>query len=94
MIDFVTITSQGQISIPASMRKQFELKPGDKLSIELEDTRLVLKPVEDIKDKHMGILRDKAKVNYGKALDEILLLEDKALDDYIALKYDSKRKKK
>lgn len=94
MIDFVTITSQGQISIPASMRKQFDLNPGDKLSIALEGSRLVLKPVEDIKGKHLGILRDKAKVNYGKSLDEILVLEDKVLDQTVAEKYDLKRTKK
>ncbi len=94
MIDFVTITSQGQISIPAPMRKKFNIQPGDKLSIELDGARLVLKPVKDIVKKHYGILHDKAIVNQGKSLEQILILEDKAVEDSILEKYLSKKTKK
>lgn len=50
MIDFVTITSQGQISIPATMRKELGLETGRKLSIKMEGGKVTLEPAKDLMD--------------------------------------------
>lgn len=50
MIDFVTITSQGQISIPAAMRKALGLETGQKLSIQVEEGKITLEPAKDLLD--------------------------------------------
>lgn len=38
------ISSRGQVTLPASVRKALGLKPGDALLIEVEDGRVVLEP--------------------------------------------------
>lgn len=40
-----TITQKGQTTIPAKIRKILNLKPGDTLKYELEEGRVILKPV-------------------------------------------------
>lgn len=44
----VSITSQGQISIPAKLRRELGLKGGKKANISKEGNSLVIKPVRDL----------------------------------------------
>jgi antitoxin PrlF len=53
----VTITPKGQVMIPAALRKQCGIKPGRKVSIELEGDALLIRPLpEDPVDALYGIL--------------------------------------
>lgn len=53
----VTVTPKGQVMIPASLRKRFGIKPGRKVSVEIEGDRLVVRPLpEDPVDALYGIL--------------------------------------
>ncbi len=53
----VTVTPKGQVMIPASLRKRFGIKPGRKVSVEVEGDRLVVRPLpEDPVDALYGIL--------------------------------------
>ncbi len=47
MVYTVSITSQGQISIPAKFRRQLGLNKGRKALVSLEDKGLVIKPIKD-----------------------------------------------
>jgi looped-hinge helix DNA binding domain, AbrB family len=40
-----TVTSKGQVTIPAEVRRQLSLKSGDKVAFYLENGKVVLKPV-------------------------------------------------
>jgi len=53
----VTVTPKGQVMIPANLRKRFGIKPGRKVSVEVEGDRLVVRPLpEDPVDALYGIL--------------------------------------
>lgn len=41
----VTISEKGQIVIPASLRRQFGLKKGDRLALEAVEGAILLRPV-------------------------------------------------
>lgn len=43
----VSITSQGQISIPARFRREMGLNKSGKATVTLEDNSLVIRPVKD-----------------------------------------------
>ena len=45
---YVTITSQGQITIPAPVRRQFGLEKGEKVVIRTDEGRAVIEPAKDI----------------------------------------------
>lgn len=66
----VTVTSKGQIVIPASVRKKLNIQKGQKFVVSVEDNKIILEPVEELIKKGRGLLPDK-----GKALK--LLLEER-----------------
>jgi len=39
-----TLTLEGQLPIPYSVREQLRLKPGDRLDVAIENNRIVLNP--------------------------------------------------
>ncbi len=39
-----TLTSKGQTTIPAEIREHLNLKPGDKISFDIEDGQVVIRP--------------------------------------------------
>lgn len=47
MIYTVSITSQGQISIPAKIRRKLGLKSGKKALVSLKNNEIIVKPVKD-----------------------------------------------
>jgi AbrB family looped-hinge helix DNA binding protein len=75
MLNIVSITSQGQISIPAKFRKALGLKNPGKAYVKLEQGRLVVEPIPDFLQL-AGELRSKAKT--GKSIETIIKLEKKA----------------
>ena len=43
-----TISSKGQITLPASLRRRLGMKPRDRVLIELADKAIVVKPAQDV----------------------------------------------
>ncbi|GEM_PF-569619 len=80
----VTITSQGQISIPATLRKELNLSTKDKALVKREGQRIVIEPIPDLLSLK-GSLSHKAMK--GKSIDEIIALEKKAVEEAIVEDY-------
>ncbi len=57
---YVTITSQGQITIPAKFRRLLGLKKSTKAIVDIENEKLVIKPAKSLMDLE-GILKHRAK---------------------------------
>lgn len=81
MIYSVSITSQGQISIPAKIRRKLGLKKKGRALVSEEDGKIIVKPVVDFMDL-VGSLHDKAIK--GKTIDEIIELEREAAEEGFA----------
>lgn len=65
----VSITRQGQMSIPASIRKQLSLKNKPKASVSVQNGKIVVEPVGDFMDL-AGTFRTKKKYDPKKAREE------------------------
>lgn len=87
MIYLATITSQGQITIPAKVRKALQLHKSSKVLIKVENNKATIEPEPDIMDL-AGILHKYAKKN--KSIDEITELEKQTIGDAIIEKYKRK----
>jgi len=80
-VNTVTISSKGQIVIPASIRRKIKLKKNDRLVVEEEGGRIILKPVTKLSEL-MGI--DKGKVNnWREILEEDRKAEEAGYDRII-----------
>ena len=70
----VSITSQGQMSIPSQLRKEFGLNGGRKAMVKSEDGKIVVEPVPDFLSLKGSIRLDKpvdlkkARGEFGKYL--------------------------
>jgi len=70
----VTVSSKGQVVIPAEIRRKFGLRKGKRLAVFVEDEKIVLKPVEDLLRRGRGLLPKK-----GMALK--VLLEERRKEE-------------
>ncbi|MBN2604133.1 MAG: AbrB/MazE/SpoVT family DNA-binding domain-containing protein [Candidatus Thermoplasmatota archaeon] len=61
----VSITSQGQISIPAKLRRELGLEKYKKAVITVEDKKAVITPVKDFLD-YAGAFKTKRRVSSRK----------------------------
>lgn len=69
-----TVTTKGQIVIPAAVRKKLNIRKGEKLSVMERDGKIILEPVrEDPVKAGRGMLR-----TGGRVLKQ--LLEDRKLE--------------
>ncbi len=69
-----TVTSKGQIAIPAKIRKRLGIQKGTRLYIEERDEGLILKPLTpEYLDKTAGILKGPVSLSQK-------LLEERAAD--------------
>jgi AbrB family looped-hinge helix DNA binding protein len=66
----VSITSQGQISIPASVQKELGLKKPSKAIVKVEGGRMVVEPVKDFFDLK-GSLKTNKKPLSNKELHDM-----------------------
>ena len=80
-MEVVTLSSKGQIVIPAKVRKKFSLKQGDSLIISEEKDGIRLQPLVNLADL-WGTDRLK---NTGKVLREMRNEWDDSLDKKTAL---------
>jgi len=76
MQQIVTITSQGQITIPASMRRKIAIDKYNQASVSIEENRIIIEPISDFLDLG-GSLRNKTKNK--KSITEIIDLEEKSI---------------
>lgn len=65
MLHYVTITSQGQISIPAAIRRQFNLDKIRKAIVEVEEDKIVIRPEKDIFQLR-GVFKTNKKIPFRK----------------------------
>lgn len=84
MIYTATITSQGQITLPAKLRKQLGIEKNTQVTIHIEDNKMVIEQTPDFLSLY-GAFHDKARTDLSP--DEIMLLEDKAIDEARADRY-------
>ena len=68
----VTVTSKGQIVIPAPVRKKLNIQKGKKFVVFVEDNKIILEPVEDVIRRSRGLLKKD-----GQKILEYLLEERK-----------------
>ena len=66
MTYFITITSQGQLSIPASIRKQLSLDKVKKATLEMRDNKIIIEPIKDIIALR-GVFKTDKKIPFKKA---------------------------
>ncbi len=79
MQQVVSITSQGQMTIPASMKRKLNFD--NKALVKVRGKKLVVEPVGDIL-KLGGVFKDKALKD--KSIEEIIELEKKAVVEAIS----------
>lgn len=89
MTDIVTITSQGQVTIPARFRRQLGLQKKSKAIVFIKDDQLIIKPEVDILELE-GSLSHLAKKFKGKSIDEIIAIEEAAMGETVARDYRKK----
>ncbi len=77
MQQLVSITSQGQITIPASFRRKLGLDNYPKATVEIKNKQIIIEPIPDFLSL-AGILHNKAIK--GKNIDQIIKLEHKAVE--------------
>ncbi len=74
MTYFVTITSQGQMSIPAALRRQFGLEKTRKAIVRADSGKIIVEPIADILSLR-GVFKTKKKIPFSisrKAFEEAL----------------------
>jgi AbrB family looped-hinge helix DNA binding protein len=53
-----TVSSKGQFVIPAEMRATLRIQPGTRISVTIEDSRIVIEPVSaELVDRTRGMLK-------------------------------------
>jgi len=80
MQQIATITSQGQITIPASMRRQMFLDKFNKAFIRTEDKKILIEPIIDLLSLG-GTLANKAKKQ--RNINQIIDLEERTISKMI-----------
>ena len=53
----VTVSNRGYIVLPASLRKELEIKPGSKMLVSLDKDRLILKTIPSFTEKLTGLTK-------------------------------------
>jgi AbrB family looped-hinge helix DNA binding protein len=53
----VTVSNRGYIVLPASLRKELEIRPGSKMLISRDQDRLILKSVPSFTEKLSGLTK-------------------------------------
>ena len=76
MQQLVSITSQGQITIPASFRRKLGLDNYPKATVEIKNKQIIIEPIPDFLSL-AGILHNKAIK--GKNIDQIIKSEHEAI---------------
>lgn len=65
MEQYITITSQGQMSIPMAIRKKMGWEKNKKISVELQGDKVVLSTIPDVMDLY-GVFKTKKRISWKK----------------------------
>jgi len=84
MQQIVSITSQGQITIPARIRKLLGLNKYPKATVHTENKKIIIEPIPNILTMG-GLLKKKAIKE--KTINEIIKLEEGAVSKAISKKH-------
>lgn len=90
MVYTVTITSQGQISIPAKLRRKLGLEKNKRAIVTEEDGKIIIEPVKDLLELEGAFSHLAIK---GKPIEEIIKLEDEAIEKEFVENYRRKAKR-
>lgn len=74
MTYFVSITPQGQMSVPVAIRRQLGIRTGEQVTVRVQDKRMIVEPIQDILS-FRGIFKTKKKIPFSvtrKAFEEAL----------------------
>lgn len=63
----VTVSSRGYIVLPASLRKEMNIKAGTKILLHREENKIILQPVTSFTQKLAGLTAQ----SFGRSPDEI-----------------------
>jgi len=64
MLQITTVSTKGQFVIPAEMRESLGIRPGTRIVVSLQGSRLILEPVsEKLVDETRGILAGGASLS-------------------------------
>jgi len=77
MLKVLTVTAQGQVTIPAEFRRKLNLNKNPKASVRLEEEKIIIEPLPDFLQLG-GILHKRAKKNISVA--ELMRQEQEAID--------------
>ncbi len=88
MQQVVSITSQGQITIPSSFRRLLNLNQYPKAIIKVSHNQLTIKPMQDVLSL-AGIISHKAK--RGQTIQQTISQENKAISASILQKHIDKK---
>lgn len=88
----LTLTSQGQVSIPAELRRLWNLTGGKQITLTLTGKKAVVEPTLDLLEYVKTLKRD-PNINKGLTLDQILTKEQKAIEDGWVEHYLNKEKR-
>ena len=77
----VSITSQGQITVPVDMRRYLKMRKREKIKATLVGEKIVLERMVDIEDLAGIFAVDAKKITKGMTQKEIELAERKASED-------------
>lgn len=88
MQQIVSITSQGQITIPASMRRSLAFNIYKKAIVKTEDNKIIVEPLPDFLSLG-GVLKKKAIKN--QKIDKIIRLEKEAVIKAVSKRYQKSR---
>ena len=87
----VSVTSQGQITIPVKMRRRFGFKPNSTIIAKASKNGIQLNVVTDFLDLIKTVKTH--KLLKGKTADEIVKMEEKAVAEAAAERYLRKEKR-
>ncbi len=90
MTYIVTITSQGQVSIPAKIRRNLGLNKSKKAVVRQEGKSIILEPVKDLLELE-GVFKHKAIKN--KSIGQVMKMEEKAWEEAAVERYLKSSKK-
>lgn len=88
----LTLTSQGQVSIPAELRRLWNLTGGKQITLTLTGKRAMIEPTLDLLE-YVKTLKRNPNINKGLTLDQILAKEQKAIEDGWVEHYLNKEKR-
>lgn len=85
----VTMTSQGQITLPAYLRRKYNFGSSNKVLVKEKNNQIVVEPVSDVMSL-AGVLNKYAKKE--KSIEQIIAMEKEAVLQSVVEKYKNKLK--